>query len=232
MGAWRVAPQLPAITMILYLPFTLQQVHPLFSFVGFLTAVFYIGYVGTERLWYAAIWAGKSLELSTVWQTSWSYWGRYFRLGLLLIVVTIALSVPLSGLYALLGWTGVYGQPIYFIIPVLLTDIWMTFMTPALAYSTESTKEGASIEWRFLKGQGQRVAWYAATPPLVAVILLQRTPPEDLDMEMRIGLSAVAGLAHLALKGATAAKYLRHHEISAEPATSVLREVERTESSL
>lgn len=221
-GAWRAAPLLPIFSLALYLPFSLQQVHVLFALVGFLTMIFYVGYVGTERLWYATVWKGGAFSARDVWSVSWAYWRRYFGLAVVAMVATTGLLLAGALLTAPLSADPQLVRAIGFLLIGVLGDVWLTFMTPALAYSAETTGDGIKIGWRFLKDQGRRAALYALAPPLVAAALLQRTPPESLGTGPRVALTVTASLVLLALKGATAAKYLRHHAITAPPASDVM----------
>jgi hypothetical protein len=71
-----------------------------------------------------------------------------------------------------------------------------------------------SIGWHVLKQHFGHCFPYALAPPLVALALLQRTPVEDLGFATRLLLGIVGTLAYLALKGATAAYYVRHHGVA------------------
>ena len=213
-GAWRKAPGLPLLTVALQLPLLVLPWNSWWSFVAALAMIFYVGYVGTERLWYLSVWRNQPFPVATIWRTSWSYFRRFFRLG----AVWMVAGVLLWGAFALLirvldlELGGDYFLEI--LLASILTEIWMTFMTPALAYSTDRVADAMSIGWRLLKEHVRRGLPYALAPPLAALALLQRTPPEDLAMPTRVVLSVIGYLTYLALKGATAAYYVRHHGVA------------------
>ena len=225
LSAWRVAPALPLMTAVLQLPFALTAVDERWGFAAMLTCLFYGGFVGTERLWYLRAWGGRSLTPREIWSATWAYLGRYVALSLLITIPYLVVwFVSALALGFSLDVETSLGQTINLVIVGILFDVALTFMTPALAFSTDKAQEGMRLGWRFLRSQGRGVVLYALAPPLLALALLQRTPPTSLPAAPRIGLAILGTLVYLLLKGATAAKYLRHHEVTAEPALSSVGE--------
>jgi len=230
--AWRVAPLLPLITLALQLAFYLPQFQirglpgpaELLAGIAILGGMlFYIGYVGTERLWYLAAWTRRPFGLRDVWTNSWRYFGRYLALALITMILSLMFFVPGAVINAIfdLGWSGTGPE---MITPTILIDVWLTFMTPALAYSTDRTSEAISIGWRMLKDHWRHCFIYALAPPLAGIVLLQRASPELLATPLRLGLAFIGTLVYLALKGATAAYYVRHYPVSVEELAAAGRE--------
>lgn len=205
-GAWRVAPLLPFLTLVLQIPIYLQTLSPWFIALSILLWVFYAGYCGTERLWYLAIWRGQRLP-DSIWRASWRYFARFFGLGVVMMALYLVVAVPLIALEV--GYETVLAS----VLTTLVIDIWLTFMTPALAYSTDVVKEGMAIGWRMLKEHWRHCLPYVLAPPLATLVFLQQAE-ESIGTAPRIGLAIVGILTYLALKGATAAYYLRHHGAS------------------
>lgn len=224
-GAWRVVPALPLMTVALQLPFALQKLHPAWGIPMLFLALFYVGFVGTERIWYQRIWNNDKLTAQQVWLSAWSYFGRYLGLMLLLMIPYLVLTFVLGiALGALWNMDPSLARTVNLAVLAIVWDVTMTFMTPALAFSTSRPQEAIKIGLRFLREQGRKVAVYALAPPLVALALLQRTPSTTLPGGPRIALALIGTLAYLALKGATAAKYLRHHDVQEEALPESLTE--------
>ncbi|MGH2756900.1 MAG: hypothetical protein ACRDI3_03840 [Actinomycetota bacterium] len=216
MGAWRVAPLLPVLTVAPQVMFYWVETHWVFLLLALPGLIFGIGYVGTERLWYLAIWTNRPFRPSDVWRTTWRYFPRYLGLGIVTMIAYFLLLIPVSVVSAVLGldfslsrWQGL-------ILPTLVWDIWLTFMTPALAYVTDQTSQGMAIGWKFLKDHWRRCMLYALAPPLAGIILLQRGGSEALDPRLATALAVPGALIYLALKGATAAYFVRHYPVSVE----------------
>lgn len=224
-GTWRVVPALPLITVLVQLPSALQKLHPLWGLAIFPLGIFYVGFVGTERLWYLRVWAGETLTPREIWRVTWGYVGRYFALALLVAVPGIVGYLVLGFLLGLLDFDPTLGRTITMIIVGIATDVALTFVTPALAFSTNHASEAIGDGLKFLKAQGRRALAYALVPPLLALALLQRTPDSALSGLPRVTLAIVGTLVYLACKGATAAKYLRHHEVNKDalPLTDPVR---------
>lgn len=224
-GAWRVVPALPLMTLALQLPFALQKLHPLWGLPMLFLALFYVGFVGTERIWYQRIWNNDTLTARQVWVSAWSYFGRYLGLVLLLLIPYLVLMFILGiALGALFNMDASLARTVNAAVLAIVWDVAMTFMTPALAFSTSRPQEAIRIGLTFLREQGRKVALYALAPPLVALALLQRTPSTTLPGGPRVLLALVGTQAYLALKGATAAKYLRHHEVDETALPEILTE--------
>ncbi len=101
------------------------------------------GYVGTERIWYLRVFRGVSMTPNLVLKLSRDFLGRYFVLGLMFFgpFWVYAISVVLLLHRARLPlWYWVGG---YFI--VMAADFALTFVTPALAYSTRKATAAARI---------------------------------------------------------------------------------------
>ena len=222
LGAWRARPSFVLLALVFHIPFWFAPVYDWAAPIGSLMYIAYVGFVGTERLWYLATWKGMTLTPKEIAGATWSYWPRFAVLGVVSTVAYILLTVPLSGIGYLLPSGSLLEETVVRGLSVLGVDLVLTFMSPALAYTTKDPRNGMALGWRFLTEQGRGITPYALAPPLLMIGLLQRTPNEFLALEVRLPVGLVASLLYLLLKGATAAKYLRHHEVTAEPAVSLI----------
>src|SRR4029077_1559010 len=66
-------------------------------------ALFGIGWLGTQRIWYQRLFEGQSLCPAEVWRLSWTFFGRYLVLGL---IVAIPIFLSLLGVLAQVVLTG------------------------------------------------------------------------------------------------------------------------------
>lgn len=165
--------------------------------VFFALVLFGIGWSGAERLVYAREWGGKATSFREAYSAAWRYFGRFFRLGLTVLIPLLVGGFLLSiVLGPLLG-----GAAAWFVVLVVLT-----FVTPALVFDTERVFEALPTGVRMLHRQGSGALWYAYAAPLV---LLAAT--EILGLIPVLGWLAwpLGSLGALALKGATTSAYLR-----------------------
>ena len=113
-------------------------------FALFPVGLFELGYFGTERLWYLRLWRGQNLTGPEIWSRSWGYLRRYFGLGLIVLV-------PFVPLYFLLSATvDPNGALILAVsgLSYIVMDFFVTFATPALAYSTDDPVKAIRITSR------------------------------------------------------------------------------------
>src|SRR5688500_9030315 len=79
--AWRTAPALPlasvALSQALLVPDDL-------FWLGLPVALFGIGWLGTERIWYLRIFRGEEIKRGELWRLTWAFFWRFLRLGLLM----------------------------------------------------------------------------------------------------------------------------------------------------
>jgi hypothetical protein len=208
LGAWSKAPALPGLTVLLGI---LSEVPDHLGGPGFLLAlpatVVLAGWVGTQRLWYLRLFRGMHLERQELWPFTWAFLGRYLALGFLAGIPFALVVVPVS-----VAVTGQVARAIVILPFVFVADFVLTFVTPALAFSTRQVSEALGIGWRTLWDGWPATAPYAVAAPLVLIGvggLLSRT----IGAGGSIAVSLVGLLLALLFKGATAAYYLRGHRV-------------------
>jgi hypothetical protein len=163
-----------------------------------------VGWPGTEREWYRRAFAGAGLRLSEIVPTTWRYFGPFLRLGLLgspLVILFIVLSLWSESSPVV---AGAVTLAIVFVI-----DVALTFVTPALTFTTSSARSALSIGLAMLRGHWPAAAPYALTPALAVILGTQTLLQPVVGPVGAFIASALAGLLSLALKGATVAFYLR-----------------------
>ena len=170
-------------------------------------ALFSIGYVGAERLWYRRAWDHRPFGPRTAWRASWGYLRRYFALGVFGGALIFLFELP-----AILTSHGHIvddaGYLVSSALALLFLDFIATFMTPALAYTTRSAdkaiRTGLRLVWRTLPAS----APYVFVPPL-ALLLGTRIVSTENNVAAIVAFGVAATLLNLLVKGATARFYLR-----------------------
>lgn len=166
--------------------------------------LFSIGWVGTERHWYARAFEGERMAFGELWGITWRYFGRFLRLG---FIVTIALAP----LWVYLFMRAPEALPLWaWAVEIGLMDILLTFVTPALAFTTTRASAAIGIGLRILRREWPRSAAYAFVPPLLFASLSWATISSSFLASL--AMSAGSVLLYLLFKGATARFYLRHPE--------------------
>lgn len=216
--AWRRAPLLPVSSVLIALvasrltpPFTDPNSYIIVAIATVLTSMVIAGWFGTERIWYLRVYRGKGIRPVELWTLTRAFALRYFLLGL--IVIT-----PINIVFAEAGRRLFSAAPIsestvraitnlaFFLnVPIV---VLLTFVTPALAYTTHRIRMALGIGWRMVLDEWPRSAGYALVPPLAILISLQMLPGSALGT---VGW-LVWVLLNLWFKGATAAFYLRQYE--------------------
>lgn len=191
-------------------------------------ALFHVGYVGAERIWYRQIWWGSRLRVGEVWSLAWSFFGRYLVLGLMiapviipaivLVAVRVVTQINFDSMEnGTLGsdpqsFNDVIFDPLVFGIlaaSYIAMDFLLTFATPALAYTTASPREALRINRRVIREHRPASLLYVLIPSF-ALVLALRTGFTN------IAVGVVVTAFNLLMKGATASFYLRRYGEPAE----------------
>ena len=222
-------PLLPLITVFLWgVPVLFP---PALGFLAFGIQIFALGYPCTERLWLLRGMRGESFTLEQAFQRNWSYFGRIIRLGLLLGGPAAALIVA-----ALLIFRDVLAFLVALALVGLVGDFALTFVMPALAFTTRSVRDALALGVRMIRSEWPKAALYVLIPPFAILLIAQLVPtvatfrhvrdsfdaikagrrPPSISESIRVvsaGLSTLAALIGLLFKGATAAFYARRLDV-------------------
>jgi hypothetical protein len=204
LAVWRAQPLLPIISMAFWtLPgLTLDDA---VYFVMAIVLVLFLGWPGTEREWYRRAFTGERFPPSEIWPTSRRFWGPFVRLGLLLS----PFLVVVLGVMGVIGWE-TPPAVVFSVVMFFVLDVALTFVTPALTFTTPSARRALSIGVDMLRTHWPAAAPYALTPALVVIFGTQTVVQPLAGPAGAFVASAAAGLFALALKGATVSFYLRH----------------------
>ena len=204
-AVWSRQPLLPITSVLWWTVPASGYANDALTLVMGVVAILTVGWPGTEREWYRRAFTGKGLELSEILPTTWHFFGRFLRLILLGSPVVILLI-------AVISWS--QGAPVLeAVIPLVLVfmiDVALTFVTPALTFTTSSARSALLIGLAMLRTHWPAAAPYALTPALVVILGTQTLLQPVIGQGGAYVATALAGLLSLALKGATVAFYLRH----------------------
>jgi len=163
------------------------------------------------------------MRVGEVWGLIRAFYGRYFRLGLLVFGPSFVLVMVGTSIQFWLWHTRCFTRrlecpdafnqgPLIRFLLFIPFDMLLTFVTPALAYTTPSVRRALTVGCRTLRDEWPRSAGYVIVPPLAAIVGVESLPPEAVGQVGKIALSVIAVLFNLWFKGATAAFYLRRHD--------------------
>jgi len=239
--AWGAAPALPIVSIVLGLLTELSSIAepglhaaaPSIPWFALLTLIsvpfvfFWTGWLGTQRLWYLRIFRDQKLSAAEAWRLSWSYLGRFLVLGLIVgfpitalilaVIVAEARTTAETGAVTpsqLPGWTTGVFLAYWFAMDVLLT-----FVTPALAFTTRRVRDAMAIGWSMLRSTWPRCAVYALLPPLTLIAFATYNPSAVSPLGLLV-ISVMSTLIGLVTKGAIASFYIDHGPGIVDPITN------------
>ena len=206
--AWRTAPALPIVTLVLAAGSALTVTsHGSFAIllVGLLLGFFSFGWFGTQFIWYRQAFDGHPANLGELFPLSWSFIARYIRLYLLALIplfVLVLAAIPWhSFTFESPGWR--IGVLLY----ILVFDIAATFVNPSLAFSTRKISKAVPIGLRMVAQRWPRNWKYVLVPGVAAAVLggLYWLAP----LPIRPVVEILITLISLMFAGAIARFYLR-----------------------
>ena len=225
---WRRTPVLPLIAAIVAVAAFLPQLtvprptncglagHPactsgnralftLLTVVVLPISLYYVGFVGAERWWYAHVSRGEVPAAKNLWRIAWAYFGRFFRLSLLAVLISSPLVLP----FALSVRHNETRLSIVFLVWGIALDIAFTFVTPALTFSTHSAWQAMKLGVRTLDQLWPRDMLYVLVPPLAITIVARATPGLFGSRAVVAVAGAAAQLLTVLFAGATTLLYIR-----------------------
>ena len=210
---WRRFPVLPAITLGISLMQGFAYLNWAAIVVAIFVGIYWFGWVGTERVIYLRGFRGLSITSGEAWRMTRKFWGRYFWTGAIVFVPFLVILFPVSAAFGTsLGETEeVWGAAISVGLATLVLDVFLTFATPALAFTTHEPISAIKIGWMMLREGWPATAWYAVLPPMAFVAITYSQPPATSNRWAWVLAACVAALLNLLAKGAVAAFYLREH---------------------
>jgi hypothetical protein len=157
--AWRRDPLLPVVSLVVLFGIELLPAGGPGGLIGAILGLLGLGWLGTERLWYRRIFDGTGVSAAELWSATWRFFPRFLIFSLVTAVVLIPTFV----------WTlieGDFTDTIAFALSLNLAvaSALVTFMLPALAFTSRRVRDGLRIGWRILKEDWRRCRWYALFP--------------------------------------------------------------------
>src|SRR5688572_26820468 len=141
--AWRRAPLLPVISPALWATSALPDP---WRALWLPALLFGLGWFGTERIWYLRTYRNERIEGGELLRLTRAFFGRFARLGLLSAIawspVVYLMFDTFDSDSARTEWA--FAAPGEWLLPAaiaLVVDFALTFVTPALAFSTPRVRE-------------------------------------------------------------------------------------------
>ena len=218
--AWRRAPLLPVLTLAVAGVGLLGSTGiPSLAALGSVLGLLLVGWPGVERLWYLRLWTGRSLTPGEAVAATLRCFGRFFVLGLVVFAAFGVLGLP-----AIIGFLRTVefasdGTPtfpdrlpvwvaVYSLLLGLAGYVLLTFVTPAIVYSSKRVRDAIPIGLRLLRVSWPRTAAYALVPALLTSIPWLSFSLQDFQTANPVG-ALFGALVLLLGRGAVAAYYLR-----------------------
>lgn len=176
-------------------------------------ALFEVGFVGTQRIWFLRAFRGQPFRTDEIWSLSVRFFGRMFVLGVVTSLLAALVVFPVVFVTQVPG--RLVALPMSFVmagaVVTLLVDVALTFVVPALAYTTRSVREAFRIGFGTIRETWPRSALYLLTPGIAATLPALLLGPDSFSLIGRVTLGLVGAMLALWFKGAIAAYYLRLH---------------------
>jgi hypothetical protein len=206
---WRRHPFLPLLSVLIWAVPALLPAEPPWDIVSGALVVLLVGYPGTERIWYQRVFAGGALSPREIWRSVWRFFWPFLRLAIIVGLLAIVVSLPIGLTLPKEETALVIVLTLFF----LLVDVALTFVVPALTFSTRKVREACRIGLAMIRYEWPGSAWYTLAPPL-ALLVLVRAPllSGRLGSLGRFAMAVAATLLSLAFKGAIARFYLLRTE--------------------
>jgi hypothetical protein len=216
--AWRAAPLLPLISIGLA---SAVHIPEPWWWLALPALLFSLGWPGSERIWYLRIFRGEAMSLRELWRLTGAFVWRFVRLALVAAVALVPVLITELPSWLddpenaedVLARTPAWIAMAFGMIVVYFA---LTFVTPALSFSTKRVRTALRLGFGMLRGHWPRTAWYAVVPPLTVVAIFRLSETSTFALPGRIAVSAAATLLNVWFKGATAAFYLRREEVASE----------------
>lgn len=220
--AWIRRPQFVILVAILLLLLRLALlVSPIIYWIGYLAL---LGFSATERVYYLRLFQDRPFSIREVPTLTGQYFARFLRLLLIVAAVFVALFLVVVlvevGVHQRTTGTGsslplrVYLSTLFI---VFLADVALTFVSPALVFTTSSAWEALRFGLRLLRTTWPNSVWYVLTPGLTLYALAAIFPKTEIGAGVGTVVSVVGGLLAFGFKGAVVPYYLRYlHDASAD----------------
>ncbi len=187
-----------------------------FASANFVLDLFLLGWCGAQRVFFQRHFQSTPVSIRHLLRLVAPFVGRFFVLEFLAVITLMALFSPLAHVLSIEvpdhpTWSNISVSlkllMILFISAIIGGDFALTFVTPALAYTTRSAWYAIRIGLAMIRQTWPRSALYVLCPPLALTLLNYVFPVGGLVVQLTT--TTVVTLVGLLAKGAIAAFYLR-----------------------
>lgn len=210
LAVWRRSPWMPVATVVLELLGFLALQHadkrsdaatPVFllTLPAYIVAV---SWPGVQRLWYLRMFRGKRLRIRETRGFVTAYFWRYAVLGMVVFLPLVMVVLVALGTGSLVG-------RVVAVVVLLALDFALTFVTPALAYTTRRVRVALRVGLSMIWNEWPRCTWFVVAPPLAVTVLLRAGARQGVGGGVRLAVLVTIPLLSLLCKGAVAVFYLR-----------------------
>lgn len=177
-----------------------------------------VGWPGVERVWYLRAFNAGTIapgELARLWR---AFFWRFAVLGLVVLAPLVALMSALGSVI-----TTSSQRVLVLIVFFIAMDFVLTFVTPALSFTTRRVRDALKLGLRMIRSEWPRCALYVLAPPLAIQAIFGLRRVASLGVVGSLVVSAVATVLGSASRGATAAFFLRRYPCGVDGAARLER---------
>jgi hypothetical protein len=210
---WRADPRLPLTVGVIWvlnitpIAIGLATGRPAVGLLGAVVSFVTLGFLGTARVWYLEIDAGRRLPAAEVVGLSRSLWKRFFGLG---VYTFVLFAVPLVLAAGLRSANELAGAAALFVVGVTI-DILLTFATVALSFFDMTAGDAVRHSWAVTRAQWPGAALYVLAAPIALHLTFVVFPVRDIPVALYVVVSLLILVLELACKGATVLFYSDHY---------------------
>jgi hypothetical protein len=213
--AWRAAPGLPIVAVILVVLSTISATpgrNPLILLALFAAGILNLGWLGTQLVWYQRVFDGQRLDFRELLPLTWSFVARYLVLLCLPAVLAAIALVLIALTWHSLDVLKSFGGRAAIALFIAIFQVIGTFIVPALAYTTRKVTRAIPIGLAMLAQRWPRNWMYLLVPAAVTVALGGIGWLFPSTAQTALGL--LGAVIYLAFTGAIARYYLWHFPLS------------------
>lgn len=187
--------------------------------IGAVVFIFFIGFHGTQRVWYVHVDRGSRPDGDDLWRLTRQLRWRFLRLGAL---STLLLVVPVSLVFYAAS-SGGKPQPWMLVLQFAVLDVVLTFATVTMAFYDSTAWKAVRHSLIVIRQQWPTCAWYVFVPALTLqlVTLLPRGSVAAAAVDFVASL--VVAMVALVIKGATVLFYSDRYPTLDDPHPSQAR---------
>jgi hypothetical protein len=209
LGVWRRDPRLPVVALALAMFEAVWSAigqstgeHGI-TVIGMLVLLALLGFYGAERVWYVSVERGLRFTWSDVAFFSRLLWGRFFRLALIVLFVSVVPAIAIGAATD----NKTFVRTALILVGFAIVDFVLTFATPALAFNDVSAADAVRHSIAVIRTHWPQCAAYVFAPPLAILVAAHAFPRDSLGVGAILAIDLVVATIALVCKGATVLFY-------------------------